>query len=81
MSIVSLAGDFSVNGEAKTGMDVDTAYPIRFNEASGVVVVVAVNPEGKTVKGVAIATEPTLAAINELGNCATRNVNMLMPSI
>jgi hypothetical protein len=80
MSIVSLVGDFNVNGVPTMGMEINIAAGlVRFNEASGMVAVIAMSPEGKTIKGLAVATEPVLQSIQQLGSRAVRDENIRMP--
>ena len=60
MTMVTLKGEFEINGQRAQDMSVDAAKSIRFNDASGIVAVVATGEDGKVVKGLTMADDQVL---------------------
>lgn len=77
---VSLIGEFQVNGERIKNLELDASHTkIRFNEESGIVVVVGQDNTGKTIKGLAYAEEGLLQQLDHLGSKATKDTTIRMP--
>lgn len=81
MTMVTLKGEFLINGKPVTGMNVDTTKSVRFNDASGVLAVVAADEAGKTVKGITMAEDHILLQLTALGSKATKDVTLRMPNL
>lgn len=79
MSIVTLKGEFVINGKTFEGMDVKATESIRFNDASGVLAVVATGKDGKVVKGVAMADEQLILQLATLGRNSQKDTSIRVP--
>lgn len=59
MTIISLKGDFTVNGASTNEMRLDSSKDIKIRTDFGHVAIIGISPEGKIIKGFAPA-EPEL---------------------
>jgi hypothetical protein len=79
MTMVTLKGEFTINGKKVDGMDVDTNQAVRFNDASGLLAVVASDKNGKVVKGLGFADDQTLQQLVSIGRNAKKDINLRVP--